>query len=131
MRKTHIVLLIFMVVALASIISLVYKADTYSSFKDARENPGKEYHIIGNLDIDVPVIESVIDNTLLLTFSMVDDKGYASKVHYLGAKPVDFEKSDQIVLIGKYEDNIFLASSLLLKCPSKYNADEIGDTYKY
>lgn len=131
MKKTHIVLIAFMVVALATIVSLVYEADTYSSFKDAKENSGKEFHIIGNLDIDEPIEESIADNTLMLTFSMIDDKGYSSKVHYLGAKPTDFEKADQIVLIGKYEDGIFLASSLLLKCPSKYNADDIGDTYEY
>ncbi len=125
MKKTQIALLIFLVIALAVIISMVYQADTYSSFDVARNNPGKEFHIIGILNMEKPVEEIIIGNTLLLTFYMIDDKGYESKVHHLGQKPTDFEKSDQIVLIGKFEEDVFVATSLLLKCPSKYKTEGV------
>ncbi len=49
MKKTQIVLLVFLVVAVCAIIGTVYNADTYSGFAEARENPGREFHIIGNL----------------------------------------------------------------------------------
>ncbi|MBS4013504.1 MAG: cytochrome c maturation protein CcmE [Bacteroidetes bacterium] len=123
MKKTQIALLLFLVVVLAVIISMVYQADTYSSFDIARNNAGKEFHIIGVLNTDMPIEEIVTSNTLLLTFYMNDDKGYEAKVHHLGPKPTDFEKSDQIVLIGKFEEDVFVASSLLLKCPSKYKKE--------
>ncbi|MFW5792759.1 MAG: cytochrome c maturation protein CcmE [Bacteroidota bacterium] len=127
MKKTHIVLLIFLVVVLAAVISTVYQADTYSSFEIAKANPGKEFHIIGTLDKDKPVEESIMEKSLILTFYMTDDKGNSSKVHFYGSEPTDFYKSDQIVLIGKYENDVFIASSLLLKCPSKYNPDEFEE----
>ena len=37
------------------------------------------------------------------------------------SKPQDFEKSEQIVVIGKMEAGNFVASDILMKCPSKYN----------
>ncbi|GIV43287.1 MAG: hypothetical protein KatS3mg035_0410 [Bacteroidia bacterium] len=32
-----------------------------------------------------------------------------------------FERSEQIVLTGKYSDDGFYADKILMKCPSKYN----------
>lgn len=130
MKKTHIIALIFIVVAIGAIISTVYNADTYASFDEARKHPGREFHIIGELLKDKAIEERVVGNSLLLTFYMTDNHGGESKVHYQGARPQDFEKSDQVVLIGKFEDDLFIATSLLLKCPSKYNPDdlEMGDT---
>ncbi|MBW6497755.1 MAG: cytochrome c maturation protein CcmE [Bacteroidales bacterium] len=130
MKKTHIIALIFIVVAIGAIISTVYNADTYASFEEARKHPGREFHIIGELLKDKPIEERVVGNSLLLTFFMTDNQGGESMVHYQGARPQDFEKSDQVVLIGKFEGEQFIATSLLLKCPSKYNPDdlEMGDT---
>lgn len=128
MKKTHIAGLIFIVVAIGAIISLVYNADTYASFADARQQPGRQFHIIGELNREEPIQERVENNTLILSFHMIDQEGEESEVLYFGAKPQDFEQSDQVVLIGRYESERFVASSLLLKCPSKYKPDEIGQT---
>jgi cytochrome c-type biogenesis protein CcmE len=132
MKKTHIIGLLFIVVAIGAIISLVYNADTYASFAEARSHPGREFHIIGELNRDKAVEERVEDNTLILTFHMIDQEGEEAEVLYFGAKPQDFEQSDEVVLIGKYESERFVAGSLLLKCPSKYKPGEIGQTeYSY
>ncbi|MEE4178301.1 MAG: cytochrome c maturation protein CcmE [Bacteroides sp.] len=128
MKKTHIIALIFIVIAIGAIISTVYNADTYASFEVARKHPGREFHIIGELLKDKPIEEKIVSNTLLLTFHMTDNQGAESQVTYFGAKPQDFEKSDQVVLIGSFKEDAFVASSLLLKCPSKYNADEFEET---
>jgi len=125
MKKTHIIGLIFIVVAIGAIISTVYNSDTYASFEDARKHPGREFHIIGELIKDKPIEEKIVSNTLMLTFHMTDNQGGESQVTYFGARPQDFEKSDQVVLIGKFEDDLFIATSLLLKCPSKYNPDDL------
>jgi cytochrome c-type biogenesis protein CcmE len=45
-------------------------------------------------------------------------------VVYSNAKPQDFEKSEKVVVIGSMKNDEFIASSLLLKCPSKYNANK-------
>ncbi len=131
MKKTHIAALIFVVIAIAAIITTVYDADTYASFAEAREHPGRQFHIIGELNPEKPVEEKVEQNTLTFSFYMLDRDGEESKVIYFGGKPQDFEKLDQIVLVGSYNHDNFVASQLLLKCPSKYNADEFADTADY
>ncbi|HNY04083.1 MAG TPA: cytochrome c maturation protein CcmE, partial [Bacteroidales bacterium] len=52
---------------------------------------------------------------------MTDEKGVERQVIYNNAKPQDFEKSEKVVIIGSMQGEIFVAKSLLLKCPSKYN----------
>ncbi len=121
MRRSHVLGLVFIAIALGAIIGTVYNADTYAVFAEARANPGREFHIIGELVKTRPVKEEVKDNTLTLTFTMRDSDNEEVEVLYFGGKPQDFEKSDEVVLIGKYEGEHFVASSLLLKCPSKYN----------
>ncbi len=128
MKKTQIIGLIFVVIAIGAIISTVYNADTYASFADAREQPGRDFRIIGELDRTHPIEEKVVNNTLTLTFHMDDRHGEVAEVLYFGAKPQDFDLSDEVVLIGSYEGDRFVAGSLLLKCPSKYKPDEIGQT---
>ncbi|TVQ83855.1 MAG: cytochrome c maturation protein CcmE [Bacteroidetes bacterium] len=128
MKKTHIAALVFIVIAIAAIITTVYDADTYSSFAEARENPGRQFHIIGELNTEKPIEEKIEQNTLTFSFYMFDSDGMESKVLYFGGKPQDFEKLDQIVLVGSYNEDTFVASQLLLKCPSKYRPDEFADT---
>jgi cytochrome c-type biogenesis protein CcmE len=131
MKKTHIAALVFIVIAIAAIITTVYDADTYASFAEAREQPGRQFHIIGELNPEKPVEERIEQNTLTFSFYMFDRNGEESKVIYFGGKPQDFEKLDQIVLVGSYNHDNFVASQLLLKCPSKYNANEFADNAEY
>ena len=58
------------------------------------------------------------------TFYLIDDKGLEKKVVYNNPKPQDFEKSEKVVIVGSMKNDEFLAKSLLLKCPSKYNANK-------
>jgi cytochrome c-type biogenesis protein CcmE len=131
MKKTHIFLLVFVVAAIGVILSLFANTSTYTDFSAATDNPGKEFHIIGKLALDKPIVYDTKVDANKFTFFMTDQKGAEKLVTYKGAKPQDFEKSEQVVVIGKMENNEFIASSLLLKCPSKYNEekkpDEFGD----
>jgi cytochrome c-type biogenesis protein CcmE len=52
---------------------------------------------------------------------MKDTLGVEKKVILHKGKPQDFDKSEQIVLIGKSSGSQFEASDILLRCPSKYN----------
>ncbi len=132
MKRNEIIGLVFAVIAIGAIVSTVYKADTYASFADARAMPEREFHIIGELVPGKPIVEEVKDNILTLRFHMGDSHGDASEVIYFGGKPTDFDRSDEVVLIGSYQEGIFVAGSILLKCPSKYKPDEAGTTeYQY
>ncbi len=128
MKKTHLIGLLFVVIATGVIVSLVFQLDTYAGFAEARAHPGRQFHIIGKLDTEMPVVERVEQGALMLSFYMVDGQGDVAEVLYFGQKPQDFELSDEVVLIGKYESGRFMASSLLLKCPSKYRPEELGSS---
>lgn len=129
MKKTHIFILVFVVAAIGVIISLFANTSTYTDFSAAVENPGKEFHVIGKLVKTKPIVYDTKVDANKFTFYMTDQKGAERLVTYNGAKPQDFEKSEQVVVIGKIENNAFLASSLLLKCPSKYNDEKKPDSF--
>ena len=129
MKKTHIFILIFVVAAIGVIMSLFANTSTYTDFSAAVDNPGKEFHVIGKLVKNKPVVYDTKVDANKFTFYMTDQKGVERQVTYNGAKPQDFEKSEQVVVIGKIENDTFLASSLLLKCPSKYNDEKKPDSF--
>lgn len=125
MKKTHILLLVFVVAAIGVIVSLFANTSTYTNFSAAVNNPGKEFHIIGKLAKDKPILYDAKIAPNMFSFYMSDESGETRQVFYKGEKPQDFEKSEQVVVIGKIaEDGKFKASSLLLKCPSKYNEEK-------
>jgi len=121
MKKSHIIAIVIIAVAIGAILSTVADSSTYASFAMALENPGKEYHVVGKLEKDSALIYNPKENVNLFTFYIKDTEGAVKKVSYHGTKPQDFERSEQIVLIGKMNDTDFQASSILMKCPSKYN----------
>ena len=129
MKKTHIFILVFVVAAVGVILSLFANTSTYTDFSAAVDNPGKEFHVIGKLVKDKPIVYDTKVDANKFTFYMTDQKGVERLVTYKGAKPQDFEKSEQVVVIGKIENDEFLASSLLLKCPSKYNDEKKPDKF--
>jgi cytochrome c-type biogenesis protein CcmE len=45
-------------------------------------------------------------------------------VTYYDPKPSNFDQAEKVVLIGRYEDEGFVANEIVTKCPSKYEAEE-------
>ncbi len=123
MKKTALIAIVLIAVALGAIISTVSESGTYASFATATSNPGKEYHVVGKLDKTRQMLYDPKVNANLFSFHMSDSEGKSLMVHFSGTKPQDFERSEQIVVVGKYSGNVFKASSILMKCPSKYNGN--------
>jgi cytochrome c-type biogenesis protein CcmE len=121
MKTIHIIIIIILVVAVAVVISTMTDSSTYSDFTEAALKPGKELHIIGKLNRSKPLEYDAQKNANRFSFYLIDDKGVEKKVIYNNAKPQDFEKSEKVVVIGSMQGDQFMAKSLLLKCPSKYN----------
>lgn len=121
MKTIHIILILIVVVAVAVVISTMTDSSTYADFAQAAAKPGKEMHIIGKLDRSRPIEYNAQENANRFTFYMIDDKGVGRQVVYNNAKPQDFEKSEKVVVVGAMNGDRFIAKSLLLKCPSKYN----------
>jgi cytochrome c-type biogenesis protein CcmE len=121
MKKLHIVGIIVIAVAIGVIFVSLKNTTTYADFTEALSNPGKEYHVVGKLDKTQPQIYEPTVNPDQFMFSMVDNKGVIKHVVLHKSKPQDFDKSEQIVLIGKMDGESFHANDILMKCPSKYN----------
>lgn len=121
MKKIHILGIIVIAVAIGVIFVSLKNTSTYADFTEAISNPDKEFHVVGKLDKSQPQIYDPRVNPDEFTFSMIDNKGVVKNVVLHKSKPQDFEKSEQIVLIGKMQDGNFHANDILMKCPSKYN----------
>ena len=58
-------------------------------------------------------------------FKLKDENGEVLQVIFDGAKPGNFDQATHVVCIGKYENGIFHAKDILVKCPSKYQEEGI------
>lgn len=121
MKTIHIILIVVVVIVVGVVVTTMTDSSTYSDFAEASKKPGKEYHIIGTLNRNKPVVYDAQKNANQFSFFMFDEKGVEKQVIYSNAKPQDFEKSEKVVIIGTMKGGQFVARSLLLKCPSKYN----------
>ena len=119
MKKVHIIGIVIIAIALAAIVSTISSSSTYATFSEAGKNPTTVYHVVGKLDKSKPYDYHPETNTDIFGFYMTDNEGVEHKVLLNKTKPQDFEKSEQIVIIGKMKDDAFIASDILMKCPSK------------
>ncbi len=58
-----------------------------------------------------------------LEFKLRDSRGEVMPVTYRGVIPGNFDQATSIVAIGRYHADHFEAEQLLVKCPSKYQAE--------
>lgn len=124
MKKTHIIAIAIIAVAVGVIISTLADSSTFVDFAKAEQSKGKTFQVVGVLNKEKEMVYNPQKNANLFSFYMLDKNGKECKVHYKGAKPQDFERSEQIVLTGKMQDEYFEAEKILMKCPSKYNNGE-------
>lgn len=127
MKKSSILGLVTIAVAIAVIISLYANTSTYGTFKDAKNTNG-QLHVIGSLDKQKELYYDAAKDANYFSFFMKDKKGNECKVVFTGTKPQDFERSEQIVLVGEMRGNEFHASHIQMKCPSKYTQDKVEVT---
>ncbi len=123
MKKTHIVVLVFIAAAITVLISYTGDLTTYETIASAKEKEGKFVNLIAKLDKSEPMEYDAIKNANYLSFTAVDTLGNKVKVVYHNTKPTDMEKSERLVLKGRMQNNHFECKDILLKCPSKYKDD--------
>jgi cytochrome c-type biogenesis protein CcmE len=121
MKKLHIIAILVIAVAIGVIFVSLRNTSSYADFNEALANPGTEYHVVGKLDKSQPQVYDPAVNSDEFRFTMIDNKGMTKDVVLHKSKPQDFDKCEQIVLIGKMKDGQFHANDILMKCPSKYN----------
>lgn len=121
MKKTHIVGIIIIAVAIGAIISTIQDSSTYASFSQAKANPTTEFHVIGELNKEKDLDYNPEINPNVFSFYAFDKDGEEYKVVFNGTKPQDFERAEQLVMLGSVQEEVFVCSKILMKCPSKYN----------
>jgi cytochrome c-type biogenesis protein CcmE len=64
-----------------------------------------------------------------LMFTLQEDSGDRMNVEYDGRRPANFDDVTKVVSIGKYNANrgVFVATELLVKCPTKYEGRVKGE----
>lgn len=125
MKKTHILLILLIAVAIGAIISTVGDSSSYENFGVAASNPEREYHVVGTLTRMDEMEYNPEQNANLFKFYLQDNAGEVHQVVFYGTKPQDFERSEQVVIVGQMTGEQFTAQKILTKCPSKYTEDEI------
>ncbi len=135
MKKTHIIGIVIIALAIGIIMATAGDASTYVSFKEARElaqeGSSKKVHVVGRLKKDAAghivgmEYDAVKSQGNYFSFILVDTNKVEQRVVYYNSKPQDFERSEQVVITGNMKEEVFVADKILLKCPSKYTEKEI------
>lgn len=127
MKTKYIISIIIIAVAITIVISMTGDASSYVTFREAKELSAKGFkksiYVVGELSKmtsgKVVGIEESSDK-LSFKFDMIDENGFKQKVLHADPIPTDFVKSEQVVIVGAYNGDNFIAEKILLKCPSKY-----------
>jgi cytochrome c-type biogenesis protein CcmE len=125
MKKTHIALIVVIAVLMGAMITAINDSSSYADFTEAFENPDDEFHVVGQLNRYKDMTYDPQNNPDEFIFYMKDVNNREQKVVLHKSKPQDFERSEQIVLIGKAKGDAFHANEILMKCPSKYTEGEV------
>ncbi|GAB4245913.1 MAG: cytochrome c maturation protein CcmE [Saprospiraceae bacterium] len=124
MKKIYIVAIIMIVAAIGLLTSVAADTSTYGDFSQAIATQ-KKVKVVGTLAKDRPMEYNPEIDPNHFTFFLTDMNGETHKVVLKAAKPKDFELSEQIVVTGSMKGDEFVASHILMKCPSKYKDEEV------
>ena len=123
MKKIYIIAALMIGTAITIFVTAADDLSTYATFEDAASN-GKRVKIAGQLAKDKEMHYDPVEDPNRFEFYIRDTEGVERKVVLLQEKPQDFELSEQIVLTGRMKGEEFVATDILMKCPSKYKDEE-------
>ncbi|MDQ3108437.1 MAG: cytochrome c maturation protein CcmE [Bacteroidota bacterium] len=126
MKKTHIIGIIVIALAIGSMFTLLGNSSTYADFTQAAATTD-QVHVAGTLDRTKPMEYNPEVDANKFSFYMKDRNGNEKHVVLLKSKPQDFERSQQVVIVGSMKGNDFVANDILMKCPSKYNDGKVAE----
>lgn len=124
MKPIHIVALAVIAIGIGALTLQAKDVATYANFSDAQKGSEK-VKVAGQLAKDKPMVYDPIKNPNKFSFYLRDQKGQEVLVNLMKPKPQDFELSEQVVVTGEMQGDVFVAHEILMKCPSKYKDEEI------
>ena len=134
MKIGSIILLAIIAIAVAVILSTTGSASQYVDFEQAaklaKDGDDDLVHVVGKVQknamgefVGMNYNPGLDPN--YFEFILTDTKNKTEKVIYFQPKPQDFEKAEQIVIVGHVKEQVFIADKILMKCPSKYEDKEV------
>ena len=93
----------------------------YMGFEEAAATQARA-HVVGQWGEDRQTTYDPANN--VFSFYMKDEHGVVRQVRYTNPKPASFEDAEKLVIEGHLKGEVFEAEHILMKCPSKYNAEE-------
>lgn len=124
MKKIYFIAIAMIAAAVIILTTAAEDMSTYSTFSEAAHS-SKKVKVVGRLAKDKEMYYNPEKDPNYFSFYVRDAGGAEHKVVLLREKPQDFELSEQIVVTGKMKGEEFIASDVLMKCPSKYKDEEI------
>lgn len=136
MKKSHIFILFVIAAAIGVIITSAGDASQYVTYQQAlalaQKGEDSKVHVVGELTKNeqgeiIGVEYDPLKDPNFLTFNLIDESKQIFRVVCYNPPPSmqDFKKSEKIVIIGKCKGKDFIASEILMKCPSKYEETKI------
>lgn len=133
MKISHIAAIVVIAAAIGIIVLTAGDASTYATFDEAytlaSNGSRSSIHVVGELKKapsgEIVGLEPGADK-VSFSFILIDESGKEQKVVYNEPMPPDFTRSEKVVVIGRYHENTFVASKILLKCPSKYQDEKLN-----
>ncbi len=125
MKRSHIIILFLIAVSIGLFATKMGNVDSYACFDDASKKEGTSLQVIGTFPENKDILYDPQVDANSFSFNMKDRCGDVMKVICYDDMPMDFERSDEIVLTGKMNGETFYAEDMLVKCPSKYQETEV------
>jgi len=124
MKKGPIVTAVFTVFAMVAVlVAFATQASPYVTIAQAMKLKDTQLHLAGD------VVKDTIRNDArkhTLVFQLKDENGQIITVRHTGEVPAELDQVQKVVAIGGIQNGDFVSSKLLVKCPSKYEADKKG-----
>jgi cytochrome c-type biogenesis protein CcmE len=124
MKPKVIVLLIMLAIAIAAIMTTYSEAEKSSTFAEADANPNETFHITGFLVKEKPMEYNPQIDPNYFSFYLKDKNGNIRKVVSTNPKQQDFERAETVNMYGRSDGEVFRASKVMPKCPSKYKDEQ-------
>ena len=140
MKQTHLVILLIIAAGIFIVVSTADSASEYLGFDEIKvkmqTEADKKFHVVGTLPRDAQgqVTDLEYHPTVdpnYLAFDLIDEQGVQQKVvcYKPPAGMQDFARSEKVVIVGTFRNDVFIADDILLKCPSKYETTELKGNY--
>jgi len=127
MKVPHIIALVVIVASMALMLfSFTGAVAQHVNIGDAKMRAGETVQVPGNIDHSTQKFDTV-KGELRFDIVGIDPKtrkeipSQRLTIVYAQPKPENFDTATGVEAVGTYENGVFKAQNLLVKCPSKYN----------